>query len=76
MDGEFSRVKVKLKLYLHRHSSDSHDLIEVHDSQSFCQFGEKFLSKPGSRSGIEKRAFHDLKPATVALRRNEVNDTK
>ena len=73
VDGEFSRVKDKLKLYLTRHSADAEDLLEVHDSQSFCTFGEKYLAKPGPQSGIERRTFHDLKPATVAMRRDEVH---
>ena len=71
-DGEISRAKDKLKLHLIRQSADSDDWIEVKDSQSFCKFGEKYLAKPGPRSGIEKRLFYDLNKATVALQRDEV----
>jgi hypothetical protein len=60
-------------MYLQRHSAESADIIDVHNSQSFCHFGDKFLSKPGDRSGIEKRTFSDVKPETVACRRNQVN---
>ena len=59
-DGEFSRVKDKLKIHLQRHQANE-DYLEVTDSASYAEFGRQFLEKPGSRSGIERRTFHDLK---------------
>ena len=34
--------------------------MHVGDSESFCQFGKKFLGKPGPKSGIKGRTFYDL----------------
>ena len=45
---------------------------EVVDSASFCEFGEKYLSIPGPRSGIGSRTFHDLQDDEIKARAEEV----
>ena len=42
------------------------------DSASFCEFGEKYLEKPGPRAGIEKRTFFDLKDEIIKQRTEDV----
>ena len=54
-----------------RHRLDS-EYIEVLDSASFCEFGAKYLEKPGPRAGIEKRTFFDLKDEIIKQRTEEV----
>ena len=46
---------------------------EVVDSATCCDFGWTNLVKPGPRSGMEKRTFHDLKPETIKERSEEVS---
>ena len=41
---------------------------EVVDSATFCDFGRTNLVKPGPRSGMEKRTFHDLQMETIMER--------
>ena len=38
------------------------------DSQSFKRFGDKYLSTPGPKSGIEERKFYDLRKEAVTDR--------
>lgn len=70
-DGEFARIKDKLRMHLTRHKNDS-NYIEVKDSASFCEFGVKYLEKPGPRASIEKRTFYDLKDEIIKERKDEV----
>ena len=42
------------------------------DSASFCEFGAKYLEKPGPRAGIEKRTFFDLKDEIIKERNENV----
>ena len=49
---------------------------EVVDSSSFCEFGKKYLSTPGPRSGINSRTFHDLQDEEIRARAEEVIITK
>ena len=62
-DGEFSRVKTKLK-QVTKQSSEA-DFKEVLHSKAFVQFGEKHLSTPGARAGLSARMFSDLDPTEV-----------
>jgi hypothetical protein len=71
-DGEFSRMKDALLLHLHR-SMEAENYKEVVDSATFCDFGRTNLVKPGPRSGMEKRTFHDLKTETIKERSEEVS---
>ena len=48
------------------------DYIEVLDSASFCEFGVKYLEKPGPRAAIERRTFFDLKDEVIKERKKEV----
>ena len=64
-------MKDKLRIHLTRHKID-HEYIEVVDSASFCEFGVKYLEKPGPRAGIEKRTFFDLKDEEIKQRSEEV----
>ena len=62
-------------MHLQRHLAGD-DYIEVKDSASYVKFGEKFLIKPGERSGIECRTFYDLKDDDIKLRSQEVTGVK
>ena len=62
-------------MHLQRHQAGE-DYIEVKDSASYVKFGEKFLVKPGERSGIEYRTFHDLEDDDIKLRSQEVTGVK
>ena len=70
-DGEFSRAKDKLRMHVTRHQAGD-DYVEVTDSSTFSKFGKQFLEKPGPRSGIERRTFHDLKDEDIKKRTQEV----
>ena len=64
-------MKDKLRIHLTRHVVDE-DYIEVLDSASFCEFGVKYLEKPGPRAAIERRTFFDLKDDVIKKRKEEV----
>ena len=70
MDGEFSRQKDKLRINIQRHKGGD-DFLEVTNSASYAKFGEKYLEKPGSISGIERRTFHDLEDRDIKSRSQE-----
>ena len=72
MDGEFSRVKTKLAHHLHQHDKEADGYFEVLDSSSLCKFGQDHLSKPGEKSGIERRTFFELEDAVIKERSTEV----
>ena len=65
VDGEFSRYKDCLTFHMEKHNAELPDYIEVLNSETFVKFGEKYLSKPGPKSGIEMRKFFDLKENIV-----------
>ena len=71
MDGEFSRVKDKYQIHLTRHIQDD-QYIEVKDSETFCDFGNLSMAKPGPKSGIEKRTFANLDGEIIQKRSREV----
>lgn len=71
MDGEFSRHKDALTIHLQRHNAEDADHIDVVNSETFVMFGEKYLSNPGPKSGIERRKFWDLKEELVNDRKSE-----
>ena len=50
--------------------------LEVKDSASLQQFGEKYLKTPGSRSQLNLRVFINLLPAEVLARKAEVSESK
>ena len=68
MDGEFSRQKDALKINLERRDTERDGHIEVVDSETFTQFGKKYLSQPGPKSGIKKRKFYHLDESVVKAR--------
>ena len=59
-------------MHLKRHSSEDDEFEEVIDSGSFQRFGEKYLSKPGKKAGIEKRTFAEVKKEDIEQRQDEV----
>ena len=63
-------VKTAIARYLARCDSSSPDYIEVKDSSSVAKFGNKYLSNPSSKNGIQERVFTDIRPDTF-LQRNE-----
>ena len=58
-------------MHLNRHNPDDPGYVEVADSSSFKEFGEKHLTKPGPKSGIKQRKFMDLKAESVKERIDE-----
>ena len=76
IDGEFSRVKDALVVHNKRHNSESGDYVAVTDSQSFVEFGEKFVSSPGPKSGIRERKFSSLKKEEIDERVSAKPDFK
>ena len=62
-------------MHLQRHQGGE-DYIQVKDSASYVLFGEKYLEKPGDRSGIERRTFYDLDDENIKLRSQEVTGVK
>jgi hypothetical protein len=73
-DGEFAVVKTALYRYMLRSDVNSPDYLEVKDSASLQQFGQRFLQTPGSRSQLKIREFIDLKPEEVLSRKAKVED--
>ena len=73
-DGEFAVVKTALYRYMVRSDVNSPDYLEVKDSASLQQFGQRFLKTPGSRSQLKMREFIDLKPDEVLRRKAKVED--
>ena len=59
-------------MHLVKHPEDQAGYISVTDSQSFQQFGQQQLAKPGPRSKLESRHFLDMKPEEVLERKREV----
>ena len=72
-DGEFLRVKDRYSIHLTRHIEDE-NYLEVTNSETFCVFGNSTMTKPGSRSGIEKRSFSTLPSEVITARTHEVNN--
>ena len=70
-DGEFSVVKTAIARYLKRSNSSSPDYIEIKDSASVADFCVKHLSRPGSKTSINERQFHDIRPDVFLARRLE-----
>ena len=68
MDGEFSHYKDALTINLERHDADKEDYVEVLDSKSFVEFGEKKLAKPGPKAGIRLRKFFNLEEEKIKER--------
>ena len=64
-------MKDKYRIHVNRHIRDG-DSIDVIDSCSFCEFGEKYLATPGPRANIEKRTFFDLPSEVIKQRAEEV----
>ena len=58
-------------MHLTRHIKDD-SYLEITDSQTFCVFGNDTMSKPGPRSGIERREFRVLKNEDIESRKSEV----
>ena len=75
-DGEFSVLKTALYRYMIRSNIDAADYLEVKDSASLQQFGDRFLKIPGSRSQLKLRIFMNLLPEEVLARKNEVGESK
>ena len=73
-DGEFAVVKTALHRYMLRSDVNSPDYLEVKDSASLQQFGQRFLKTPGSRSQLKIREFIDLNPDEVLRRKARVED--
>ena len=59
-----------------RDNPDDSDYIEVKDSKSVCQFGNKQMAVPGPTSGIKKRTFFDLQGEVVKQRRQDTDEGK
>ena len=58
-----------------RTNVDSSDYQEVKDSASLTEFGEKYLSTPGSKAQLMSRKFVNLLPEHVLARKDAVKDT-
>ena len=74
MDGEFSVAKTALHRYMIQSDVNSPDYLEVKDSATLKEFGERHLSKPGSKSRLQSRHFVDLLPEEILARKTEVVD--
>ena len=59
-----------------RSDIDSADYLEVKDSSSLKEFGERFLSTPGSKALLKTRLFVNLLPDEVLARKEDVDDTR
>ena len=68
-------VKTALRRYMVRSDINSADYIEVKDSLSLKQFGDRYLSVPGSHSQLDGRVFIDLLPQDILARKAEVDDS-
>ena len=76
VDGEFSVAKTALHRYMIRSDVNSPDYLEVKDSSTLKQFGEKYLSTPGCKAQLRSRLFVDLLPEEVLARKGEISDTR
>ena len=65
-------MKDRYEEHLHRSDMNAENYRDVVDSASFCEFGKATLSKPGPRSGIERRTFYNLPNEIIKLRKQEV----
>ena len=74
MDGEFSVVKTALHRYMIQSDVNSTDYLEVKDSETLKEYGEKHLAKPGSKSRLQSRHFVNLLPEEILARKTEVVD--
>ena len=75
-DGEFSVVKTALHRYMIRSDVNSPSYIEVKDSATLQQFGQRHLSSPGSRSNLDSRDFIDLLPDEILARKESMSQAK
>ena len=56
-----------------RSDINSPDYLEVKDSSSLKEFGERFLSTPGSKAQLKTRLFVNLLPDEVLARKEDVD---
>ena len=59
-----------------RSDINSPNYLEVKDSSSLKQFGERFLTTPGLHSELNLREFIDLLPSEVLARKKVVAESK
>jgi hypothetical protein len=55
---------------------NSPDYLEVKDSSSLKEYGERFLSSPGPKAQLKSRQFVDLLPQEVLARKDDIDDTR
>ena len=67
--GNFHVSKYSIHL---RHHVQDESYVEIKDSKTFTIFGNNAMSKPGPKSGSEKRDFLELKDGPVKERSLEV----
>lgn len=66
--------KTAIARYLRRSNIDSPEYIEIKNSASVAEFGKRYLSKPSSKTGIQKRLFKNIQPAVFLERKQEAPD--
>ena len=59
-----------------RSDINSPDYLEVKDSSSLKEFGDRFLSTPGSKAQLKTRLFVNLLPDEVLARKEDIDDTR
>ena len=66
--------KTAIARYLRRSDINSPDYIEIKNSASVTLFGKRYLSNPGSKTGIQKRHFTSIQPEVFLERKQEAPD--
>ena len=74
VDGEFAVTKTAINQHIQRSDSSAESHHEIKDSKSVVEFGQKHLSKPGKKAGMDERCFVDLRPEDVLKRKEEVSE--